>query len=157
MKPIASFGPQTSTTLSPITISTTPDCTTNMVEPASPRLNTWLPAAKLMRCPPCARTAACRDRCRPLLMPPRARRRCNLYTIMRAGRQNPAAVWAWLSHRSQRQGVDQADVAEQEACAERLATINILRRLIVGVQVFLVRRLKQAASAGLVALGCVST
>jgi hypothetical protein len=76
---------------------------------------------------------------------------------MRAGRQNPAAVWAWLSHRSQRQGVDQADVAEQEACAERLATVNILRRLIVGAQVFLVRRLKQAASAGLVALGCVST
>ena len=43
MKPIASFAPQTSTTLSPITISMTPDCTTYMHEPASPLLKTTLP------------------------------------------------------------------------------------------------------------------
>ena len=44
MNPIASFGPQTSITLSPIVISITPDCTTYMQVPASPLLNTTLPA-----------------------------------------------------------------------------------------------------------------
>jgi hypothetical protein len=51
MKPIASFGPQTSITLSPIIISITPDCTTYMQEPASPLLNTTLPAAKVTFAP----------------------------------------------------------------------------------------------------------
>jgi hypothetical protein len=44
MNPIASFGPQISTTLSPITISSTPDCTMYMQEPGSPFVNTMLPA-----------------------------------------------------------------------------------------------------------------
>src|SRR5581483_153279 len=51
MKPIASFGPHTSITLSPITISTTPDCTTYMQVPGSPLLKTTLPAGKLTLAP----------------------------------------------------------------------------------------------------------
>src|SRR5436305_830678 len=46
MKPIASFGPQVSMTLSPSTISITPDCTTYMQLPASPLLNTTAPDLK---------------------------------------------------------------------------------------------------------------
>src|SRR5215831_7671023 len=46
MNPIASFGPQISMTLSPITISITPDCTMHMHEPGSPLLKTTLPAPK---------------------------------------------------------------------------------------------------------------
>jgi hypothetical protein len=44
MNPIASFGPQVSTTVSPIIISITPDCTMYMHEPGSFLLNTMLPA-----------------------------------------------------------------------------------------------------------------
>src|SRR6267378_3749650 len=44
MKPIASFGPHTSITFSPISISIVPDCTMYMQFPASPLLNTTLPA-----------------------------------------------------------------------------------------------------------------
>jgi hypothetical protein len=51
MKPIASLGPQTSITLSWITISTTPDCTTYMQLPASPWLNTTLPAGNVILVP----------------------------------------------------------------------------------------------------------
>ena len=43
MNPIASFGPQVSTTVSPIIISITPDCTMYMHEPGSFLLNTMLP------------------------------------------------------------------------------------------------------------------
>src|ERR1700681_2901093 len=45
MNPIASFGPHISITLSPMTISIRPDCTTYMHEPGSPLLKTTLPAA----------------------------------------------------------------------------------------------------------------
>src|SRR5436190_9766757 len=51
MKPIASFGPQTSTTLSPMTISTTPDCTTYMQVPGSPLLKTTPPAGNVTLTP----------------------------------------------------------------------------------------------------------
>src|ERR1043166_2148739 len=51
MKPIASLGPHTSTTFSPMTISTTPDCTTYMQAPASLLLNTTFPACKVMVVP----------------------------------------------------------------------------------------------------------
>jgi len=44
MNPIASLGPQTSITLSPMTISIRPDCTIYMHEPGSPLLKTTLPA-----------------------------------------------------------------------------------------------------------------
>jgi hypothetical protein len=51
MKPIASFGPTTSITRSPITISIEPDCKMYMHWPASPWLNTVLPAPKLIVAP----------------------------------------------------------------------------------------------------------
>ena len=51
MKPMASFGPTVSIILSPIVISSTPDCTMYMQLPASPWLNTTAPAPKLMVAP----------------------------------------------------------------------------------------------------------
>src|SRR5262249_15669459 len=51
MKPIASFGPTVSITLSPITISMVPDCTMYMQAPESPRWNTSLPALTRMLVP----------------------------------------------------------------------------------------------------------
>src|SRR4051794_2169427 len=51
MKPIASLAVHTSMTVSPITISITPDCTTYMHDPASPLLNTTPPAGKLIFAP----------------------------------------------------------------------------------------------------------
>src|SRR4051812_36530247 len=45
MKPIASFGPTVSMTLSPMTISIMPDCTMYMQLPGSPLLKTTVPAA----------------------------------------------------------------------------------------------------------------
>src|SRR5882757_7634320 len=47
MKPIASFGPHTSTSFSPITISITPNCTMYMQLPGSPLLNTVLPGGNV--------------------------------------------------------------------------------------------------------------
>src|SRR5262245_27424733 len=51
MKPMASLGPQISMTLSPITISMTPDWTTYMQVPGSPLLKTMVPAGKLTFAP----------------------------------------------------------------------------------------------------------
>src|SRR6266516_3038712 len=51
MNPIASFGPQISTTLSPITISITPDCTMYMQLPGSPLLKIKLPALNVTFAP----------------------------------------------------------------------------------------------------------
>src|SRR5215472_8052110 len=97
MKPIASLGPQTSTTFSPITISTTPDCTTNMVEPGSPRLNTSLPAAKLMLVP--ARRANSRmSRSLPSIILPRHQlalsRFCHAYATRPAKSRRGMSEWA---------------------------------------------------------------
>jgi hypothetical protein len=60
MKPIASFGPQTSITVSPITISMTPDCTTYMQVPGSPLLKTMLPAENVTLAPARLANMACR-------------------------------------------------------------------------------------------------
>ena len=51
MKPIASFGPTTSITFSPMTISMVPDCTMYMHCPGSPLLNTTLPFPKFRFAP----------------------------------------------------------------------------------------------------------
>jgi hypothetical protein len=51
MNPIASLDPQISITLSPITISITPDCTIYMQVPGSPLLKTTLPALNVTLAP----------------------------------------------------------------------------------------------------------
>src|SRR4029077_15058818 len=51
MNPIASFAPQISITLSPVTISMRPDCTIYMQEPTSPLLKTMLPALNVTDAP----------------------------------------------------------------------------------------------------------
>src|SRR5262249_31108800 len=93
MNPIASFGPQTSITLSPITISITPDCTMYMQEPGSPWLKTTLPALNVTFAP--ARWANIRMSISlPFIFPPRRFKPRNDWQHLYAKSWQPRASFA---------------------------------------------------------------
>src|SRR5689334_8404312 len=105
MNPIASLGPQVSITVSPISISITPDCTMYMQEPGSFLLNTMLPVATPKNCsagpaftPPAARLSLGSLRHRNQRAQTRGRPRAGGHRMARMGSLAmalAAALWLW--------------------------------------------------------------